>query len=533
MPATLPTIVTPLPNDPRVMLLAKSIGLTRREAFGAAAEAWVWLSAMAVDGIVPRTEPDTLDGIVDVPGIGRAMLAAGLVGTVNDGLVLPGELRQRQRDDAERRSRHRGDDAAGDTDERRRGQPQPGKRKRERTDRDREADNERKRKQRRKEKLTTPATSPTRSEQSGPTRTPRRLGEAAGYPVMLLFRRDGVPFYKLAGATPQEWTGTVTDPENPSLADAFAAIHATMKRRERFDGDMRPTAPEVVKAAEAYRAARESTAADDQRRDTANRAFAEAATAGDDDATVTDVTPPCHAPVTHVTRDTVTVTLVSRSDGVTPPPNSSGERDLEGVTCHASVTRDAPSSSSSFCISGHEDTENTTTTSPVTVAERDADREVGILDRLLFTANPTTENRSRVDPEGEAKRQRTAERDARIAAALGIDIGTVRLRHRDYLDLQCRQAGIDIRTGLPINAGGSHKPAGTRTTLQATTEPTDDAEPATDILEARGDGDDDDAEATRAALAALGAVVTPKRLDDLGDDADGQHATLEHVRRGA
>jgi hypothetical protein len=158
---------------------------------------------------------------------------------------------------------------------------------------------------------------------------------------------------------------------------------------------------------------------------------------------------------------------------------------------------------------------------------------VGILDRLLFTANPTTENRSRVDPEGEAKRQRTAERDARIAAALGIDIGTVRLRHRDYLDFQCRQAGIDIRTGLPLNAGGSHEPAGTRTTLQANTEPTDDAEPATDILEARGDGDDDDAEATRAALAALGAVVTPKRLDDLGDDADGQHATLEHVRRGA
>jgi hypothetical protein len=111
MPKTFPTIVAPLPHDPRVMVLAKSVGLTRREAFGAAAEAWAWMSVMAVNDIVPQTAPDSLDAVVgDIDGFGQAMLQAGLVGTVDDGLALPAELRQRQQRDA------RGGEAAADDD---------------------------------------------------------------------------------------------------------------------------------------------------------------------------------------------------------------------------------------------------------------------------------------------------------------------------------------------------------------------------------------------------------------------------------
>jgi hypothetical protein len=95
---TPPTMVAPLPRDPRVMELAKALTISRREAIAAALEAWAWMMTMEHDGVVPDAVPDSLDGVVDIPGFGQAMLQARLVGVVNDGLVLPAELRQQQRD---------------------------------------------------------------------------------------------------------------------------------------------------------------------------------------------------------------------------------------------------------------------------------------------------------------------------------------------------------------------------------------------------------------------------------------------------
>ena len=513
MPATPPTILAPTPSDPRLLLLAKSTGLTRREAFGVAAEAWAWMAAMAVDGIVPMTPPDSLDTLVDVTGFGQAMLEAKLVGVVDDGLVLPAELRRSQRDVAEPRRRQAVDHACDD-DERRR-----------------KADRDRQRKYRKNKTLTKPAAATTsmRSDDDCSARAPRRLGDVEGYAVMLLFRRDGVPFYKLAGATPTEWTGTVTDPDNPSLADAFGALHATMKRKGGLTdtSDMRPTVEQLVGAAERYRAARESAAVADDRRDEANRAFAEAAEPDDEAPDVRPVTRDCHADVTPVTRDAVTVTLLSRPEGVTRSPNFSGDNDLGDVTCHARDERDTPSSSSSSCLPSEDDSKKTTTTtSSVTNAERDIDRghdrEVDILDRLLVVANPTTENRSRVDPEDEAKRQREAERWARIADALGDDAEKVKIRYWPTLAFQCRQAGIDPNTGLPVIAEGSHEPVGTRRAIRATTQSSATDKPATRIVEAHGDDE------TRGALP-----VTLKATSDIGDDDAAAHAIMEQLRQGA
>jgi hypothetical protein len=96
MPKTPPTIVAPLPNDPRVMSLAKTLSRSKREAYAAACESWAWMSVMAVDDIVVKAAPDSLDAVVDIDGFGQAMFQAGLVGVVDEGLVLPAELRHRQ-----------------------------------------------------------------------------------------------------------------------------------------------------------------------------------------------------------------------------------------------------------------------------------------------------------------------------------------------------------------------------------------------------------------------------------------------------
>jgi hypothetical protein len=96
MPRTPLTIVTPKTRDHRVLLLAKTLSVTRAEAFLAVAEVWETLSVEADgDGIVKGWTPDMADALVDVAdGFGKAMVGVELLGVVNDGLVLPAELRR-------------------------------------------------------------------------------------------------------------------------------------------------------------------------------------------------------------------------------------------------------------------------------------------------------------------------------------------------------------------------------------------------------------------------------------------------------
>ncbi len=475
MPRTPTTIAAPLPQDFRVLALAKTTGLSRREAFGAAAEAWVWLSVQATDGIVPRTAADALDVVVDVAGFGQAMVQAGLVGIVDDGLVLPAELRHHERDE---RGSGRAKSAAD------------GKNSEDRKERKRKGARIRQRRCRADKALTTPATtgtSMTPAVGAAVKRMPRRLGTVENFPVMLLFSRQGVPFYKLAGASPKEWTGTVTEPENPSYGDALVALHAAMKRNDGKGlggGDsFRPSLKAMVDEAERYRAARTSEAADDARRDEANQAAAEAAAEDQEDAEHEPAERDCHAHVTPDERDTVTVTLLSRSESVTCPSNFNDGGDLGNADCHAPVTVTAPSSSSSVSL-GNEDRENTTTTSSVTPAERD--HEDRILDRILGDGQ---EGQS-ADPATAAKRDQERELFRLYADGLGEDIAKVQtwMRfNRPYLSLRLKAAGIDSKTGLRFDADAAHEPVHARGDIVVTTEPDAGEKPAAGSVDARGD----------------------------------------------
>ena len=177
MPASPPTIVAPLPADPRVFALAKAVGLTRREAFGAAAEAWAWMRVMAADGLVVNTSPDSLDGLVDVDGFGQAMLEAGLVGVVDDGLVLPAELRHHERDQGGARRRAAAD-GHDDKAERRKEQQRVSSRR-----------------YRRKVKLTSPKPTATTDKAAW-----RQLGRVAGHEIRAFDGPHGV-YAMVIGAT--------------------------------------------------------------------------------------------------------------------------------------------------------------------------------------------------------------------------------------------------------------------------------------------------------------------------------------------
>ena len=177
MPKTPPTIIAPLPHDPRVIALAKAVSISRREAFAMAAEAWAWATMQAVDDIVPRTAVETIDGIVDAAGFGQAMLAAGLIGVVNDGLVLPAELGRDRR-----HSVSRGESAEADN-----GEDSPQARRR-------VQNAEYARRYRKKKRITEPKT------KSDEKKAWRSLGHVAGHEVRLFEGQFG-PYAMLLNAT--------------------------------------------------------------------------------------------------------------------------------------------------------------------------------------------------------------------------------------------------------------------------------------------------------------------------------------------
>jgi hypothetical protein len=417
------------------------------------------------------------------------MLQAELVGTVDGGVVLPAELR-----------RHA-----------------PGKRRSESPDdRRRRRDAERKAKTRRQARLTKPASKTTTVTPPAETQRKliRRLGEVDGFAVMLLWNRKGEPFYKLDGAQPEEVTGTVTNPENPTFADALVALHAAMKRRAgKGLGDpttMRPTPEAVLRAAERYRAALKAAAAADARCDEANRAAAEAAADDQGDALEPDMSAACP----HDSADRRTCPHECPQSGhADVVVNPYGRNDLDAQSCPhecpQSGHNSAPSSSSSSVFVSHEDkSKNTTTTSGVTDAERD--HEDSILDRLA----------PRVDPEQAKQQDRHRLWLERVAAALGTmpdAIDYQRSKMPDILLARCKAAGIEPRTGEPVNADATGKPPQARAGIQATTEPVEADGPAAGNVDARGDDEpDEDFEVTRGRLVEQLRNVTVATAADIG-----------------
>jgi len=197
----------------------------------------------------------------------------GLVGTADGHIVAPAELRQADVQGTARRAGTADDDAR---DQERR---QARDRQRRRRSRSRLTG---------KVKPTTPPPADVRTTSTTPSRAARRLGSVAdGQHVMLLWspKTQGW-FYKVTGATPP-LTGTVTDQENPTLADALKALlDARLTQAQREKGKLgetvfSPSMEQLVAAARQERDARQAAAAAAARVDEGNVALARAA---DDDA---------------------------------------------------------------------------------------------------------------------------------------------------------------------------------------------------------------------------------------------------------
>ena len=470
MPATPPTIIAPLPSDPRVMLLAKSTGLTRREAFGVAAEAWAWMSAMAVDGIVPMTPPDSLDTLVDVAGFGQAMLEAKLVGVVDDGLVLPAELRRLERDE---RGGHRdhGDDGEVDPKVLRR----------------RESNRIAARKSRRKGRLLGKKTVKT----SDDTATYRNLGRVAGHEVRVYNGPHGC-YAMLLGATVNGDLHKLTTGDKAWSLDTVRLVDTLPGLLEKWKSKSRPrglndTAPRLVPAYTALR--------DDVERLTALAKIEAGETyrhADGDDASSR------HADAS------------ASSAGPSADPDTDGEwksvddNGLDASGASADRHADAPSSMSfsSKSSSFHKEEDVLEEGRDI---HRDDERDEPIAYREYL----------------EKKRQRDALAQ-RFATALGTDVEKIIewWKHNAiYLRSRLEQAGIDPNTGFPVIAEGSHEPAGARRAVRATTQSSATDKPATGIVEPRGDDE------------PRGALTVTLATSDIADDA--AHANMEPLRQGA
>jgi hypothetical protein len=78
-----------LPRKPEVIGLATRLGLSRREAAATLMEVWDWADDTTTDGHVPGVTAASLDTIVDVPGVGAAMVEVGWLVEADVGIYFP------------------------------------------------------------------------------------------------------------------------------------------------------------------------------------------------------------------------------------------------------------------------------------------------------------------------------------------------------------------------------------------------------------------------------------------------------------
>jgi len=436
MPATPRTITAPLPNDPRVMTLAKSVGLPRREAFGACVEVWAWLDAHAVDGLVVKAAPDSLDGLVEVPGFGQAMIQAGLVGVVDGGLVLPAELRHHKSDQSESRRRA----AAVSEDEkaeRRRGQ-----------------NRESARRYRANARLTRPAATPAPSVKA----KCRSLGRVAAHEVrvfdgphgvyasVLNATLDGKPCRKLtAGDKGWSLESVRLVDVLPGLVEKAQTLTRSGPLGEPLTLTPAPADLEEAAAREQIIAAfREGESADQGSR----HADASASQQRQHDASAS-------------------VSKTSASKDAESEPNANGDKELPRQQTSASGDADAPSSSLSSSKSSS------------SIEEEDMGREgregSGSADAAVPPALQV------ILRERDRKREESRAVAERIGEALGMEPESVirmAKMNPSWLSLQCRQHDIEPRTGFRIIAEASSKPADASDDIPVTTEPHEGDKPA-------------------------------------------------------
>ena len=486
MPRTPPTIAAPLPQDFRVLSLAKTTGLSRREAFAAAVESWAWMSVQAVEGIVPRTAVDALDVVADIAGFGQAMLQAGLVGVVGDGLVLPAELRHHERDE-------RGEAAAaaarGDAgeDERR----------------------ERRKEQNRKSSVTYRKKNRVTGSKAKPSGNAwRSLGYVAGHEVRVFDGQYGV-YAMVLGATiggQQYKKLTVGDKswslDTVALADALPGLVEKWKAvdtQERKSFVSKPLEP-------AYADFR-----DDAERLTM---LAKLAAEGDRHADAADASSR-HADAS------ATVSKSSADENAESEQKPFDGRGLDAAD--ASANRHADGVSSMSCLSKSSSHE-----------EEDISRE----------GKAAAEG---IDDDANDRQQKYTQLLRRFSQALGQDQETIRSwwkHNRDFLRLKLEQAGINPTTGLRFDADAARKPADARDDIVVTTEPIAGDKPAAGSVDARDDDEPDhrtmtsderrrQSQRTMMALREQGVPLpTFNATPDVDDSAFEQTSVLDAIAAG-
>ena len=69
-----------------VVIIARVLGVSRREAAAMCMEVWEWASEQSIDGLIVGVTAGDVSDTVGIPGIGEAMEAAGWIRN-GDGLV--------------------------------------------------------------------------------------------------------------------------------------------------------------------------------------------------------------------------------------------------------------------------------------------------------------------------------------------------------------------------------------------------------------------------------------------------------------
>jgi hypothetical protein len=416
-----PVMPVPLPTDRRVVALGQSLGVTTRVAWAMAAEAWAWLQAEAGDdGVVPGAVA-LLDAVADVEGLGAALVAAGLVGTTEQGIVLPAELVRGSR------LLDGGGDAVVE-------------------DRRRKAARERQSRRRKRIRLTGGSATRTTSapgggQQADPRRKPRKLGVTCGHVVMLLDGPYGL-YVSLENAKPKLTASAEGHDYNTlSLADALDLLVPIHESHPAPGGGHRvPKLADLEAAAKMERDRQRAADAAAARRDEGNAALLEAAAEADDDIRERD----CHAAVTPVTSDTrdrhASCHASTEAESVASTSSGTGiDAGLCHAPCHAPGGPEALSSSSSSLISSHAQQRTTTTKGGNGSFESDRAPE-----------GPE-------DPEWllKERQDRKRARSAACAAALGVtvdDLNKMYQADREGLRRRLEAAGVDPVTGGSLRA---------------------------------------------------------------------------------
>ena len=78
-----------LPRKREVVIIARTLGVSRREAAVMCMEVWEWASEQSIDGLIIGVTAADVSDTVGIPGIGEAMEGAGWIINGDGNLQFP------------------------------------------------------------------------------------------------------------------------------------------------------------------------------------------------------------------------------------------------------------------------------------------------------------------------------------------------------------------------------------------------------------------------------------------------------------